>query len=605
MYRRFDFAWALAAAAGVVVLAIARAWTCDDAFITFRAVEQLVAGNGPVYNVGERVQVFTHPLWFFALAAWNALGGSLYPGSMFLSLVVFATGVAALVLAFRDRPIALAAVLVAMLCSRAAMDYATSGLETPASFALAMIAVLGLRSGRRVLAVAALALMPLNRPDLAVWVLPFAFAIPVAGWRGRLGVLALIAAPALAWAAFSTIYYGSPVPNTALAKLSGETWARLDQGLSYLTASLVTDPGTLTLLVAGVAVGIVRRRDPLPRAAFVALVLSLAYAVWAGGDFMLGRFVLPAIWAAIVSILAAPPSRRGFAALAALLVAAHAVYGDATLRTRVGSMPGPGYAGPNMNGVLDERRFYLPWLGLFPTRDLATWDFARQHATPTSPQIVFTLGVRGYLAPRQQATIDWFALADPMLARIRPFAGGRPGHAMRPIPESFWQWRDPAHSFGDRRLDTLAHALRLAHRSPELFSSERVLAVTHLLRERRVPIEAIAVHRDPEGVDIAIHAARIDLRFPREGMPVVWASRDCAPGATILGAGYLVPAGGDGIARLRCPAQGFDATPLAVSAGTLDPARAEPTFSPFGVEIVRERFVWLKDVPRWATSGWD
>src|SRR5262245_9920784 len=160
MHKRYDIAWGAAAAVAVVAVAIARAWHCDDAFITFRVVEQLLAGNGPVYNIGERVQVFTHPLWLLVLSGWAAAGGSLHPGAMALSLVVFAAGVAALVWAFRDRPLTLAIVLVAFLCSRAAMDYATSGLETPASFALAMAAVLGLRSGRRALAIAALALMP-------------------------------------------------------------------------------------------------------------------------------------------------------------------------------------------------------------------------------------------------------------------------------------------------------------------------------------------------------------------------------------------------------------------------------------------------------------
>ena len=61
---------AAAVFASLAAMALARAWITDDAFITFRVVEQLLAGHGPVYNVGERVQVFTHPLWFLVLAAW-------------------------------------------------------------------------------------------------------------------------------------------------------------------------------------------------------------------------------------------------------------------------------------------------------------------------------------------------------------------------------------------------------------------------------------------------------------------------------------------------------------------------------------------------------
>jgi arabinofuranosyltransferase len=603
MQRRYDLAWALVAAAALVALAIARAWLCDDAFITFRVVDQLLAGNGPVYNAGERVQVFTHPLWFWLLAAWSALGGSLHPGAMFVSLALFAAGVAALVLAFRDRPLVLAFVLVTLLLSRAAVDYATSGLETPVSFALAAAAVLGLRSRNRALAVAALALLPFNRLDLALWALPFAFAVPAAGWRGRMGVLALWAIPAAAWAGFSMLYYGSPVPNTALAKLSGETDARIDQGLSYLAASLVTDPGTLVLVVAGLALGSLRwRDDALVRASFAALLVSLAYVVWAGGDFMVGRFLLPAIWAAAVVIAAAAPARRALGAFAALLVAAHLAYGDWTLRTRVGVVPGPNYAGPYMNGALDERRFYLPWLGLFPARDLREMDFVRQPRTPTEPPIVFNLGLRGRSMALREPLIDWYGLADPLLARIQPFAGARPGHANRPMPEEFWRWREPAHAFADARMDALARDLRLAHRSSDLFSAQRLAAIGRLVRERRVPVRAVDLRRDGDSVFIAVVPARMDLRVPIPGKPVVWSNRDCAAAARPLRDGYLVLAGADGTAHLRGPARDFDRIPFLVSAGAIE-SSGEPTFIGAGAWIVRDRFAWVKEVPRWAVSG--
>ena len=40
------------------------AWVVEDAYIIFRSVEQVFAGNGPVWNPHERVQAFTSPLWF-------------------------------------------------------------------------------------------------------------------------------------------------------------------------------------------------------------------------------------------------------------------------------------------------------------------------------------------------------------------------------------------------------------------------------------------------------------------------------------------------------------------------------------------------------------
>ena len=42
-------------------------WISDDSFITMRVVDNFLHGYGLVWNVGERVQVFTHPLWLFLL----------------------------------------------------------------------------------------------------------------------------------------------------------------------------------------------------------------------------------------------------------------------------------------------------------------------------------------------------------------------------------------------------------------------------------------------------------------------------------------------------------------------------------------------------------
>ncbi len=40
----------------------------DDGFIYFRTVNQITGGHGPVFNVGERVESFTSPLWVALLS---------------------------------------------------------------------------------------------------------------------------------------------------------------------------------------------------------------------------------------------------------------------------------------------------------------------------------------------------------------------------------------------------------------------------------------------------------------------------------------------------------------------------------------------------------
>ena len=49
----------------VVVLGVqawAHRWIADDGFINFHIVDQIAAGNGPVFNAGQRVEAFTSPL---------------------------------------------------------------------------------------------------------------------------------------------------------------------------------------------------------------------------------------------------------------------------------------------------------------------------------------------------------------------------------------------------------------------------------------------------------------------------------------------------------------------------------------------------------------
>jgi arabinofuranosyltransferase len=46
----------------------------DDALINIRVVRQLLAGNGPVFNIGERVEVGTSPLWIYLVSLMRGPG---------------------------------------------------------------------------------------------------------------------------------------------------------------------------------------------------------------------------------------------------------------------------------------------------------------------------------------------------------------------------------------------------------------------------------------------------------------------------------------------------------------------------------------------------
>jgi arabinofuranosyltransferase len=631
MRRTYPF-FLLAAA---LAMATARAWACDDAFITFRVVAQFLDGHGPVFNIGERVQVFTHPLWFMVLAVWAGLGLSLFPGVMWLSLALFAAGLVFLGLAWRDKPLALAAAFVTMTMSQSLMDFATGGLETPLTFALFAAALFALRGGRTLLALAALALLPLNRLDLLPWALPFAWIAARPGVRPRAAAFAILCAPAAAWMAFSTVYYGAPLPNTAVAKLGIEVWGRLDQGLAYVVGSFAHDPGAMALASMGLYYaarywrrlpeGIDRR---IAGAGLASAAVGLAYPVWSGGDFMLGRFVLPALWAFIAVILASfPESTRvnrkaaavSFAVLAAFLV----ITGHSTTNLWIGMkneslMRSVGYA-----GATDERRVYLPWFGAYaPERAVI-----RRETGPGTgkPEVVGMLGRTAYLGRGEQDMIDIWALSDPFLGRFAAIANGRPGHAYRPLPPEYPRWREPGHSFGDPAVDALARDLRLAHRSAALWGVERFAAIARLAVHPLFPQDALLTSDEGGAVRIAVKPARMFRPWPGAASFVVWMrlhdagklrygielpvglDRNCAPVAVAKEASDLtgvdVAAGETLVLHCPKPMLGREAILLRVGVRQVIGGKPHVEYDE-AIEAVRPAFWWISGLPAWLVQGW-
>src|SRR5262245_20612451 len=61
-------------------------WVSEDAFIDFRVIEHLVAGHGPVFNLGERVEAFTNPLWVALLTLVHGSGLTLSRSVVWLGL---------------------------------------------------------------------------------------------------------------------------------------------------------------------------------------------------------------------------------------------------------------------------------------------------------------------------------------------------------------------------------------------------------------------------------------------------------------------------------------------------------------------------------------
>jgi arabinofuranosyltransferase len=454
--RRLAILWL-----SLFTLALVRtAWVGDDAYFTFRTIDNFVHGYGVRWNIAERVQAYTHPLWLLVLTPFYWITGEPF----FTSIAISAALTLVIVwLLLRRAPSGwtAAAGLTVLLGSRAFIDYSTSGLENPLTHLL-LVLFLGRAITERWVTTptAVLAgLLLLNRLDLAVLVVPV--LMPLIPWRGpRRAYRALIVGflPLLLWEVFSIVYYGFPVPNTAFAKMkTGVAESDLfKQGVTYLLDSVARDP--LTLLVAcAVGVWAVIENPRRTRAIGIAILLHIATVTSVGGDFMSGRMFAAPLVAAVVILI-----RADVAALFAypwMPVALAAVLGVSAFRAIAA---GQAIADANdvvaASGVSDERAYYIRSNGLIAySRDSPYWPRSKwiENGIQTRNEghrvIVYCCnGMLGYAAGPTIHIVDTVGLGDPLMARLPSRRDWRVGHFGRDVPRGYTETLES----GDNHITT-------------------------------------------------------------------------------------------------------------------------------------------------------
>lgn len=110
-----------------------RRWMSDDAYIYVRTVRQVLAGNGPVFNAGERVESSTGTLWQWLLVAAGTVGvdpvSAAVLGGLLLTAAGFALAGLGALRTYGGRAAVPLGSLV-LLGLPPVWDFATSGLET-------------------------------------------------------------------------------------------------------------------------------------------------------------------------------------------------------------------------------------------------------------------------------------------------------------------------------------------------------------------------------------------------------------------------------------------------------------------------------------------
>jgi arabinofuranosyltransferase len=441
-----------------LLIYVERAWArrriSPDGFIYLRVVKQLLAGNGPVFNAGERVEAATGPLWTLVLAVGDLLTpvrlewlAVLLGIGLTIAGLVFAIAGARRLLVIERSDLAIPIGIAVIVATPPMWMFASSGLETGLSFAWlgACFWILARWSkhnaGLAIWEAVILGLGSLIRPDF--WLFTFGFVGIVVfatdDWRGRLRVLAGALAIPLLYQLFRMGYYGVLAPNTAFAKEAGRS--RWDTGWDYLTETV--GPYGLWLPVAVLAVGAYLpmvmslrrkglRRELLVTTAFaVTALVHVIYVVKVGGDFMYARLLLPGLFAFAIPVAVVPARREYVASLLILPWAFTSLFflrseNDRYLEAIGNRVTTDDWKWGRGSGALET--YSSP--GFYYTDQLLPVFSAGEHN-----KIVATYGVGAgtYALGTDVYVLDLLGLGDPFTAHLELERRGFTGHE-KPLP---------------------------------------------------------------------------------------------------------------------------------------------------------------------------
>ena len=291
----------------------------DDAFITFRYVENFINGNGLVFNPGEYVEGYTSFLWTILLSVFAWSNVDFVALSQYLSV-----GFGILILPFtfllskqikinaspKFSAILFNLIPVVMIALTGGVHYwSISGMETSMFVFLILLSIyLYLRRSENRLYLIVLLLASLTRPEGIAYSVTL-IALHVYRRRKQKQVTAELmgivkslklevvyyAFPLLVYFLFRLSYYGYPFPNTFYAK-TGFGLFYIERGLSYFyeTLSRYLYYGAMILFpLLLLKLKSIRSRVVL----FYSLIgMGIAGVLAVGGDVLsLHRFLLPVL----------------------------------------------------------------------------------------------------------------------------------------------------------------------------------------------------------------------------------------------------------------------------------------------------------------------
>ncbi|MBR6245275.1 hypothetical protein IKR20_06850 [bacterium] len=461
------------------------AWCSDDAFHIYTMAKNLLTGNGFTPTPGLRVNVATCPFWalivVFGMLFWN----NPYAIGMIFNLLF--SGIA-LVMLFRQIYkkenwfFVLVFVSLILCLSRTYLSYTTSGLENAL---ILLLSTLYLEvffqneffSKKELFKIALLeGLIAFTRMDCALifsFTSAYAFLLRYKkyksdfscfSWKKLFSVvpIALIGlSPFILWEIFSLFYYGSFVPNTALAKLNTgfPLGDYLIRGFWYTVEFGIYDFFLLSIIFYFIFYA-AKKFSRIHRVEKIFLIASgimlyFVYIIYIGGDFMSGRHFLALFYISLITSVKQIHTVDFKLTIGTLFLVTFLISSILFLNKQ-----------PCM--VCDEREYYYQDTGLIPI----ITDYLKNGETTIITKNIGN-GIQWFYGNKQSYESR---LYDPLLSRLPAtyYPDWRVGHMGRKMPKGYRETLDTGENYiEDPDLAFYYSKLRFVI-SGNLFSSYRI-----------------------------------------------------------------------------------------------------------------------------------
>jgi len=443
----------------ILITIIRNGWLADDIFITFKTMKNFINGYGLRWNIDERVQGYTHPLWLFLMLPFYYEIRCEYLIALALNILLSFSAVYLLYKSCKDKIIC-AIIIILLSLSKGFIDYSTSGLENSLSYFLIILFLVvfynyNKEEYKKIFYLSLLtSLGILTRQDLILIFAPFYFFILKNLDRKKIYLLILGFSPFIIWEIFSVIYYGFPFPNTYYAKINIDLPRSylIEHGLMYFDNFLSIDYAGAFLIFGFIVLFIFNLllNKGADRFELISLVIGsilyILYIIHIGGDFMMARFFSVLIIASAFGIV-----RINFNVIPKNIILI--IFIGLISLILICNEKNPLYVKINYDdkrihntGLADEKGYYFQGFSLMKILCgingiyISKRDKLYNEKDFTFPKEVGPAGhlLSDFFAPTNKYLINKWALTDPLLARIKKITGEkRIGHFERAIPDGY------------------------------------------------------------------------------------------------------------------------------------------------------------------------